>query len=129
MADYFYGKILVGGLIPWGKAEQLLTLLKQEHYVPEDVTVATLGDSPLALEIAIDGVLEIEDFDAPFGRFEKLEAFLVENRIAFDRESARKYDFDAQFVQYRPGQFDDKPVVTELDANRRAVGPASRFGR
>src|SRR5580658_5777675 len=106
MAEHFYGKILIGGLIPSGKAEHLLTLLKREHHVREDVTVATLDDSSLALEIAIDGVLEIEDFDAPFGRFEKLEAFLVKNRIAFDRESAATYDFDAQFVQYRPGQFD-----------------------
>jgi hypothetical protein len=121
MADYFYGRILIGGLIPWDKAEQLLTLLKQEHDAPEDVTVATLGDSPLALQIAIDGCLEIEDSDAAYGQFAKLEKFLAENRIAFDRESGAKHEFNAELVQYRPGQFDDKPVVTELDANGRAV--------
>ncbi len=121
MADYFYGRISIGGQVPRDKVEQLLTLLKQEHDVPQDVTLATLLDTPLCPRVAVAGCLEIEDSDAAYGQFAKLEAFLAENRIAFDRESAGKYEFNAELVQYRPGQFDNKPVTTGVDANSRAI--------
>ena len=47
------------------------------------------------------------------GEFDDLEEFLREHRIAFDRFSEGKYEYDPERVTYRPDQGVEKCLTTE----------------
>ena len=107
MADYSRAQITIGGRIDAGLVlslceaitrEQIFVASKSEPFAP------TSEVDLLAARQRVDGhwVLRMEDDQARYGEFEALEAFLIENRIAFHRRTWPHHDYSASQVYYRP---------------------------
>jgi hypothetical protein len=60
-------------------------------------------------------VLRLCDDQANWGHFEALEDFLVEHAIPFDRFSEGKYEYDPEWVSFRPGT---APRVLPINSQR-----------
>ena len=71
------------------------------------------------------GLLWFCHIEQNWGTFKDLEAFLVEEKIAFDRRHEPVYEYNGELVQYRPGF--EQPVVTEANASGRAVAQVSEL--
>ena len=72
-----------------------------------------------------EGLLWFCHIEQRWGTFEDLEAFLVEEKIAFDRRHEPVYEYNGELVQYRPGF--EQPVVTEANASAKAVVQVSEL--
>ena len=66
-----------------------------------------------------EGLLWFCHIEQRWGTFEDLEAFLVEQKIAFDRRHEPVYEYSGELVQYRPDF--DSPLVTEANSGGNAV--------
>ena len=108
MSEWIATHITIGGRI----AESLAAALCQA--IGEEGGGLDWGDDPfrpqrseqlLAARQQIGDTLVLRLFDetASGGRFESLEAFLVEHGIAFDRQHEAKFDVSAGRLVYRPG--------------------------
>ena len=103
MADRMACEIWIGGTISNALAEELCGLIcdtgsslgwGEAAYKP-----STVKDLSLASE---GGVLHLYDDERTWGEFEDLEEFLRENKIPYDRQTASKYEYDAEQAIYRP---------------------------
>jgi hypothetical protein len=96
-------EIVIGGPFPRSLVPELLAKIQfdgagfgWEETVPEteeDLVEKTDG-YPLMLN----------DHEAHYGRFEYLEAFLMQHGIPWNRNSAAKYEYDGLLTCFRPGQ-------------------------
>ncbi len=112
MADYFPGKIEIGGVI---KRKVLPQLVEQIN-----LTEASIDswDSPhnssynirdIEEKINNDGIIILCNTEARYGEFPELETWLVKNKISFNRHSSARYENDAEFV------------VCRFDKNNQAI--------
>ena len=102
MSDRMPAWIEIGGIIPADKADEFVEIINNEGFVDYngnsfDATAENL------VEMAKDlGILFLQDFEAVYGEFKKLEQWLYDNHIPFTRHSDAKYEFDAVNDYYRP---------------------------
>lgn len=77
----------------------------------------------LALRVGLERLLMLCD-NVPWGRFDILEKFLVENKISFDRTCTGTHEYDAEIVRYRShlnsstleiANADGDPIVVAAD--------------
>ncbi len=121
MADYSAARIWIGGRISKRLIRPLCEAITQEQlFVPtQDKPFAPRSEQALMVarqRVCGEYVLQLEDEAVPFGEFPALEAFLIENRIAFDRRTSRHHDYDASVVYYRPESGREVWPVDELGA-------------
>ena len=100
MADYSYANIRIGGTITKKQAEKRLEFIDQEAPM-EDERIETIKDLEKIGEE--EKVLFLHTAEARWGQFEKLEEYLIKNKIAFDRWSEPYMDDSAVRVVFRPG--------------------------
>lgn len=123
MSDRMAAEIFIGGTIP----SQLVAPLCRA--ITADGVSLDWGDAVFQPATAREllthrrdhhgvRVLALCDDQARSGCFETLEQFLITEDIAFDRYHEAKYEFDAEWVCYRPGR---KPLVLVTDADRRPI--------
>lgn len=123
MADRLAAEIFIGGPVPMRLVPQLCSLIAAEGVALD------WGDAPFQPQTAKElvaarrrhqgtPVLALCDDQARSGCFENLEAFLASQAIPFDRFHEAKYEFDAEWVSYRPG---GAPRVVITDADRHPI--------
>ena len=104
MADRMATEIWIGGTISNALAEKLCAVVRD--------TVASLewGGSVFApqtvtelLEANDDGHLHLYDDDRAWGEFADVEEFLRKHEIPYDRQTASRYEYDAEEAIHRPG--------------------------
>ena len=104
MGEYFPGKISIGGTIPRKVAEELCGRIRDENvgleYGEHDFQPETPKD--LAEGAPAGAPLDLYHEEASYGMFDDLEAFLVENGIAFDRCHDPHAEYDEEMVMFRP---------------------------
>lgn len=114
MADYFKGRIEIGGRVPHYLNGQLIREIRTAHAAAGD----DWGGSPFqpstvyelkALAAENEGCIVLCDDAARYGEFDSLEEFLAKNDIGFSRHSEAHDELDAERVEFRPGW--DKPRV------------------
>lgn len=95
------------------------------------------GSHDLLALLSVDGLLSLRDDNVPWGRFDTLEKFLVENKIAFDRTCVGTHEYDAEIVRYRShleytileiANADGDPIVmaADLDPVKATLDSAKR---
>ncbi|MDI6824662.1 MAG: hypothetical protein QME87_09955 [Bacillota bacterium] len=102
MAERIPATLRVGGSITREQYEEIKRLIEQE------------GDPFLSMVEPDSLVCEADD--APWGRFEELEEYLVQHGIPFDRHTEAKYEYDAVLRVFRPGALDEE-VPANQDGN------------
>lgn len=123
MADRLAAEIFIGGALPMRLVPQLCSIIAAEGVALD------WGDAPFQPQTARElvaacrlhqgkSVLALCDDQARSGCFENLEAFLASQTIPFDRFHEAKYEFDAEWVSYRPG---GAPRVVITDADRHPI--------
>jgi hypothetical protein len=104
MADRMACEIWIGGTIPRALAENLCAVVRDAGaslewgggmFVPESIEEL--------LEANDGGHLHLYDDERAWGEFTDLEEFLWEHRIPYDRQTASRYEYDAEEAIYRPG--------------------------
>ena len=119
MADYFKGRIEIGGRVPHHLKDQLIKEIRSAHAAEGD----DWGGSPFqpstvdelkALAEENEGNIVLCDDAARYGEFDSLEEFLAKNDIGFSRHSDAHDELDAERVEFRPGW--DKPRVFNSNA-------------
>jgi hypothetical protein len=120
MPETIGAEILIGGQIPGDLVPELCAAISREDISLEwgdtsfhPDTVADLLSNRTEYEDS--QVLRLCDDQARLGRFEQLETFLQRHGIAFDRFSEGKWEYDPEWVAFRPG---GEPVVIATDASR-----------
>lgn len=132
MSDRVAAEIEIGGDVPASLVPNLIERIRAEEVLVgwnEQRFDARAAEDllQLAREHDLAGALLLTDREVSWGEFYDLESFLFRHRIAFDRRSDAKYDYDAQLVQYRPAMKkprmyyttqDKQPVVAASDLRR-----------
>ncbi len=115
MADRLSTVIWIGGDIPQQLVPALCEAIREEGVVLDG------GTRPFQPQTAKDLLAPVPQGEtlglyherAAGGCFEQLEKFLEQHRIAFRRRCEGRYEYDPQFVEYRPGY---GPVILETNA-------------
>ena len=89
MAEYMTATLTVGGRITRAQLKKIRKLAEIEG---ADMEISEISEQEIT----------IIDDEAPWGKFEQLEQYLIEQRIPFNRHSEAKYEYDAEIVFYRP---------------------------
>lgn len=124
MSDYIPAEIRIGGKIAKRIVPDLCAVIGTQHIATE------WGNAPFKpttehelLEARTDGVLQLYDDEASWGEFDDLEEFLRENDIPYSRQTVAKYEYDAEIVEFRPGN--DPVVLTTLASGEHVVPVAA----
>ena len=99
MSDRFTGSINIGGDVT---REQRDEMARIEPAVAEATVVP-------------GGTLQVEDYEAEYGRFEALESYLIEQGIPFDAHAEGYAEFDAEGRSFRSGMFEPLSAVCTDD--------------
>lgn len=108
MGERMPAVILIGGRVPGVLVPQLCAVITAAGasidwgdacFRPS--TAQDLLDNRAEHDEAL--VLQLCDDQASWGEFKDLEAFLVQHGIAFDRISEGRWEFDPEWVSFRPG--------------------------
>jgi len=103
MADHYYARIKVGGILPAGDVSRFCT---------------ALGIDPSDLSRRVgDGCFVFENDEACCGRFEELEDLCRDLGLTFVRESDGKYGFSPEVVFQAPGMDEPGQVLADHDNN------------
>lgn len=102
MADYFAGRIEIGGPLSRKVFEDLSAAILNEGWL----SLIGYGDEPATEEtlrkaFQAGQTVTLFDEQALYGQFDELEEFLVKHRIHFDRLSEARYEYNAELVRYR----------------------------
>lgn len=104
MADRMACEIWIGGTLSPALAEELCAVVRDTGASLEWGGGVFAPDSVAELrEANDDGHLHLYDDDRAWGEFDDLEEFLREHKIPYDRQTASKYEYDAEKAIYRPG--------------------------
>jgi hypothetical protein len=104
MADRMACEIWIGGTLSPALAEELCAVVRDTGASLEWGGGAFAPDNIAELLRANDdGHLHLYDDERSWGEFEDLEEFLREHKIPYDRQTASKYEYDAEKAVYRPG--------------------------
>ena len=122
MADYFYGRIEVGGRL-------------RAADIPAFCQAAGIPTHALT-ECLEDGQFVLEENDARYGQFEELEELCRELGLPYRRQSDGKYEFSPEIAFWMPGMDGADGIITDHDGNMqvamqcvRAIRDALREGR
>ena len=105
MSVRFPTRINVGGKVSRALLPKLIEVLNEESlYRDWGEPIASLKSEADLLECLDDNeTLYFCHEEQPWGRFDRLERFLVQNHIPFERGHAPRYDYCGELAQYRPG--------------------------
>lgn len=133
MTDCSYASILIGGPIKLRDLDGLVGVIDAD--APSDMDFEPLniqGPADLASYLDYENYLNFRDVNAELGRFPKIEHYLQDRAIPFDRFSESCADRrSAELVLYRPGM--EAPAVRFCDNEgwevvyRREVEKLLRF--
>jgi hypothetical protein len=122
MADRFPGDIKLGGTITITTIEEREAIETALNSFSEE-TGHEYGEADWGQTITIDnyrqfldecGYLHGKNDQARYGEFEDTEDLLREAGISYDRHSSARYEYDAEFVRWRPGMDEpDLQLATE----------------
>ncbi|MBT3374001.1 MAG: hypothetical protein HN742_10540 [Lentisphaerae bacterium] len=104
MADYFWGRIQIGG-----------DLRRQD--VPQLCEAFGAKDEPDLHRYVEGGLLTGTNAEASYGRFEGLEWACREIGLPYARQSDGKYTYSPEIVLWQPGMGDPCHVLTDHDGN------------
>lgn len=107
MADYFWGRIQIGG-----------ELRRQD--LPRLCREARIGECDLA-EHMEDGHFVRDDGEARYGQFEELEDLCRELGLPYIRQSDGKYEFSPEIVFWVPGMEGPNAIITDHDGNMQVA--------
>ncbi|MCK4374767.1 MAG: hypothetical protein KAX19_05535 [Candidatus Brocadiae bacterium] len=107
MAEHFAAEIHIGGPIPKPLLDELIATVVAEGASLEGYCEARAAEEPVRKAFHEASVVDLYDEQASAGRFQALEAFLVEHGIHFDRHSDAFCEYEAENAYYRGG---DEPV-------------------
>ena len=96
MSDRFYASLEIGGPISGDLVPALAAQISNAGFLFP-------GES-LEQHINDDGLLAVEDEQAPYGEFPELEGWLQEHGIEFNRHSSGYFDLLPEWVSFRRGQ-------------------------
>ena len=96
MSDRFHASLEIGGPVSKDLIPELASQISGADLLPHN--------GPLEQHINDDGLLVLEDEQAPYGEFPDLEAWLEEHDIEFDRHSSSYIDLLPEWVSFRRGQ-------------------------
>ena len=112
MADYFWGRIEIGG-----------DLRKQD--VPRFCRDARIEECDVAEHVE-NGHFVRDDCEACYGQFEELEDLCRELGLPYIRQSDGKYEFSPEIVFWQPCMREPYHVVTDHDGNMQVSMDAVR---
>jgi hypothetical protein len=131
MADCMAALIEIGGDLPRNHLEELVERIHDsgagfdwiDHANPEAIRTR------LAAAAAEGATLDLTDDQARWGRFERLEEWLVEHSLPWRRHTSAKYEYDAEIVWFAPGMTapesvpanEGADVLVPLDEVRRIL--------
>ena len=101
MADYFPGKIEIGGVVPRHCVEELIAEILETKASLDEYGLAEVTQDALQHAIEKKQILILCDDQARWGQFEELEGFLLDRGIHFNRHSNSYCEFDAEKVFFR----------------------------
>ena len=101
MADYFPGKIEIGGTVLRPCVEELIAEILETKSSLDDFGAAPVTQESLKQALKKKQVLTLCNDQARWGQFEELEGFLIENGIHFNRHSEAYCEFDAEMIFFR----------------------------
>jgi hypothetical protein len=104
MADRMAAEIRIGGEVSKALAKKLCAAVRDAGASLEWGGGAfSPADVKELLESNAEGHLHLYDDDRAWGEFLELEEFLRERKIPYDRQTACRYEYDAEEAIYRPG--------------------------
>jgi len=103
MAEHFAAEIHIGGPIPKPLLDELIATIVAEGASLEGYCEARATEAPVRKAFHEARVVDLYDEQASAGRFQPLEAFLVEHGIHFDRHSDAFCEYEAENAYYRGG--------------------------
>jgi hypothetical protein len=104
MADCMATEISIGGTIPRDLGEKLCKIIRETEAALEYGDAVFSPDTLEDLKTAIvNDSLVLCDAERAWGQFEELEAFLQKHEIPYDRHTEGRYEYDSEYVRYRPG--------------------------
>ncbi|MBT3381185.1 MAG: hypothetical protein HN742_11225 [Lentisphaerae bacterium] len=104
MADYFWGRIEIGGD------------LRRQH-LPRFCQAVGADDEFDLLRFIEDGHIVLDNCEARYGQFEELEDACREIGLPYTRQSDGKYEFSPEVVFWQPGMTGAYTVITDHDHN------------
>lgn len=104
MADYFWGKIVIGGDLHRQDLPQFCEAIGAEDEF----------ELPLYTE---DEHIVRDDSEACYGQYEELEDLCREIGLPYTRQSDGKYEFSPEIVLWLPGMDEPRHVVTDHDGS------------
>jgi hypothetical protein len=126
MSDRIPARILIGGPIPASLATDLAQAITEEQaFLNYDEPAFSPKTEADLLGAVRDGHLALVNPEASWGLFNTLERFLCTHRIAFDRYTEGKYEYNAEIVQFRPGMRHPESFLATQDA--KIVVPVSEI--
>ncbi len=107
MSERIWAKIEIGGTL----SRSISLYLAAEFGIPP----LPARDSET---VEVVRYLTMEDAEACWGQFERLEAYLVEQGIPFDRTSDGKYDISPEICKFRPGMINNDGSLLQPEIDR-----------
>jgi hypothetical protein len=105
MADWFYGRIRIGGRLPRKDLPEFMKTISSE--ISEGKT-----EEELRGYIVDAGCLELDDPQARYGRFDGIEEYCRQHGLTYVRDSDSYGECDAEKVFWRPGMESAECLLT-----------------
>ena len=121
MSERFPTEIAIGGAVGRERVPELIGAINTAELQHEwGSPIREIRSEAELLEYRDEnGLLWFCNAEQNWGSFEDLEAFLVEEEIAYDRRHEPLYEYNGELVQYRPGF--EQLVVTQANAGGNTV--------
>ena len=104
MTDYYPAEIHIGGPVPRTALDELVKQIVDAGASLEGYGERTVTDKSIREALREGHIINLFDERACYGRFDKLEEFLVRNQIHFNRHSEAYCEYDAENVYFRGGE-------------------------
>jgi len=121
MSDRFSAQIWIGGKVFRTDLEGLIEALHSDgashDYGDAVIRWEDFRDSPDCIRFYLnDGLLNLKDDQASYGRFDHTESFCIENNIPFDRWSDNYCEYPAETASWRPGMESAIVLLEAIDS-------------
>jgi len=106
MPDCMATEIAIGGTISKPMASKLCKVLQETGASLEYGDTLFMPETPDEIIAGVNTAsrtLDLCDAERAWGPFEELEAFLQKHEIPYDRHTEGRYEYDSEYVRYRPG--------------------------
>ena len=107
MADYFWGRIEIGGDLHQADLSRFCTAARVEPF-----------DIP---ELFEEGRLALENEQASYGQFDELEDLCRELGLPYIRRSDGRYEFSPETVFWVPGMEGADAIITDHEGNMQVA--------